>query len=146
MERKTLVNLTPHSIKIANEVGDVILEVPPSGELARVAASTGVVAHVNDIDVVKSIFGTITGLPESQPDTIYIVSMLVLQAIAGARDDVVGPDTGPTAVRDEAGRIVAVKRFQRFSTTFFPGVADVYFTPFILVRNCLLTKYARRRQ
>lgn len=31
------------------------------------------------------------------------------------RHDVLSPDTGPTAVRDEAGRIVAVRRLQAWA-------------------------------
>lgn len=43
----------------------------------------------------------------------FSVSSLVAQAVVG-REDVVAPDTGPTAIRDEAGRIVAVRRFQQW--------------------------------
>jgi hypothetical protein len=40
-----------------------------------------------------------------------IVSGMVLDALAGGRPDVVAPDTGPDAVRDEKGHIVAVLGF-----------------------------------
>jgi hypothetical protein len=82
--------------------------------VARATSNTEVVGEVNGIEVVKSTFGSVTGLPEPAEDTIYIVSLLVLQALKGQRTDVVGPDTGPeSAVRDADGRIVGVKRFQR---------------------------------
>ena len=48
-----------------------------------------------------------------EPKAIYIVSSLVAQAVAG-RNDVVAPDAGPTAIRNEQGQIVAVTRFQRW--------------------------------
>ncbi|RLI11543.1 hypothetical protein DRO33_03915 [Candidatus Bathyarchaeota archaeon] len=62
--------------------------------------------------------------PEGQPDVpeqcdrfepleVYVVSSLVAQAVKG-RKDVVAPDTGPTAIRNEQGQIVAVTRFQRW--------------------------------
>ena len=90
------------------------------------------------IPVVKTEFGEVEGLPlectncrkiqncpvdletlqESpcplqEPVVIFIVSSLVAQAIAG-RKDIVAPDTGPTAIRDEDGQIKAVTRFQRW--------------------------------
>jgi hypothetical protein len=38
----------------------------------------------------------------------------VAQAVAG-RDDVVAPDTGPeSVVRDAEGKIIGVRRFQKF--------------------------------
>ncbi len=108
-----LTNLTPHEINIISKEG-IELRLPPSGGVARASATSEIVAEVNGIEVVKPTFGSVTGLPEPAEDTIYIVSMLVLQALKGQRTDVVGPDTGPeSAVRDTDGRIVGVKRFQR---------------------------------
>jgi len=49
-----------------------------------------------------------------KPMYVYIVSSLVAQAVKG-RQDVVAPDTSPSGVvRDEQGRIIGVKRFQRW--------------------------------
>jgi len=107
-----LVNLTPHAIKVAGEDGETILEAAPSGQVARCTTSSEVVGEICGIEVVKTTFGLVDGLPPAEEGTIYIVSSLVAQA--AGRDDVVAPDTGPTAIRDEAGRILAVKRFQRF--------------------------------
>lgn len=56
--------------------------------------------------------GAVTGLPDPQPDTLLIVSSMVLDAAKG-RVDLIAPDTGATAIRDDAGRIVAVTRFVR---------------------------------
>ena len=70
--------------------------------------------HENEIDgisVVRTKFGEVQGLPE--PDgNIYIVSMVVAQAVSG-RSDVIAPDTGPTAYR-ENGLIVGVRQFARY--------------------------------
>lgn len=46
------------------------------------------------------------------PHTIYVVSALVASRCAG-RPDVYSPDTGPTAIRDDEGRIVAVRGLVR---------------------------------
>jgi len=104
---KNIVNLTPHTINIKTS-GDT-LSIAPSGEIARVTSVEEVVGKVAGIPVLKRTFGDIEGLPASQKDTIYLVSSMVLSAVKN-RDDVFAPDTGATAIRDDAGRIVAVTR------------------------------------
>ncbi|MHC1589316.1 MAG: hypothetical protein ACXQS1_05835 [Methermicoccaceae archaeon] len=108
-----LVNLTPHAITVVQN--GKTLEIPPSDRVARVDVRQTVVGHVNGIPIVKSEFGEIAGLPEPQQGVVYICSTMVAQAAAKKmRIDVLAPDTGPTAIRDESGRIVAVRRFQIF--------------------------------
>lgn len=111
-----LVNLTPHPIIIRPEGGDEMI-IPPSGVVARVATTACVVAEIGGIPIVATRYGAVEGLPEPAPETLYITSSLVAQAAASeGRVDVVAPDTGPTAVRDEEGRIVAVRRLQTWAT------------------------------
>ena len=106
------VNLTKHNINILLENGNT-LTIPPSGTEARVSSQMEKVNELNGIPVVKTTWGDVVGLPDPQPDTVYIVSMQVLQALKGARSDLVGPDTSPSGVvRDENGNIVGVKGFQ----------------------------------
>ena len=105
-----LVNLTPHDIVVRKADGDLM--VPPSGLVARVTTSQEVVGDIDGVPIVRTIFGEVQGLPDPELDTVYIVSSLVLGALKGSRSDVVSPDTGPTAIRNEAGQIVAVTRFQ----------------------------------
>lgn len=102
-----MVNLTPHDINVV--VGETTITIPKSGTVARVTSTQTEVGNINGIPVVKTVFGTVEGLPEPEIDTIYIVSSLVLAQLE--RVDVVAPDTGPTALR-ENGQIVAVRRFQ----------------------------------
>lgn len=112
-----IINLTPHKITVITEDENrnpCVHEFPPSGMIARVSSTQTIAARIGNIDVVKTQFGEVENLPEPQEDTIYIVSSLVAQALAGKRDDVVAPDTGPTAYRDEEGRITAVRRFQQW--------------------------------
>lgn len=106
-----LINLTPHAISLANEAGENIQTIPASGVVAWVSMTvcdTG--RRVARIPVVVQEPGQIENLPE--PDgNVYIVSIVVLGAIQG-RADVVAPDTGPgSVVRDDIGRIIAVRRF-----------------------------------
>jgi len=120
-----IINLTPHEIIIVNEgcpskVADrtelqqyVIDRFPPSGLVARVKADRVKIGEYNGIPVFKTVFGGVEGLPAPERGVIYIVSTLVLQALKGKRNDVVAPDTSPqSAVRDESGKIIAVKGFQ----------------------------------
>ena len=104
-----IINLTPHDIVVRTAEGDTIF--PKSGEVARVSTASKDAGSVNGITVVKTVFGAVEGIPEQEGDTVYIVSAMVLSALAGTRGDVVAPDTGNTAVRNEKGQIVAVTRF-----------------------------------
>jgi hypothetical protein len=73
-----------------------------------------VVGNINGVPLVTTEYGEVEGLPAPQPGTIYIVSLVVLQALAGKRNDVVAPNTAPTplgAVRDSQGRIIGVRSF-----------------------------------
>ncbi len=104
-----IINLTPHDIVVRTSEGDTIF--PKSGEVARVSTSAKEEGWINGITVVSTSFGEIEGLPARADGMIYIVSAMVLSALAGKRSDVLAPDTGATAIRNEKGQIVAVTRF-----------------------------------
>lgn len=79
------INLTAHPI---NEVLSGMV-IPKSGRIARAKQSTYKVAEHAGIPIYASKFTGVDGIPEPQPDTIYIVSSLVLNATT--RPDVVSP-------------------------------------------------------
>lgn len=98
---KKIINLTPHAIFLND--GTVY---PVSGELARVS---NVFSEVDADGFVSVSYGEVYGLPESTPNTYYIVSGKVLAAAGDTRRDIVAPATGhPLTRRDEHGRIVSV--------------------------------------
>ncbi len=108
MEAKCIMmNLTPHAVDIYGDEG-FIVTVQPSGTVARVAEVRESAAPVQIgtdisglyIPVSRATYGAVTGLPEPDGETIYIVSGLVLAQCAG-RADVFAP--GP-AIRDDQGR------------------------------------------
>jgi hypothetical protein len=99
-----LVNCTPHALT----VDGVILA--PSGIVPRCATVRSEVPFWGGHRLVRQTFGEVTGLPAPAPETVYIVSGMVLSALSGARDDVVAPDTGADALR-ENGQIVGVRGF-----------------------------------
>jgi hypothetical protein len=110
------INLTPHPVIIVTGEGEEIV-IPPSGQVARVAMTQEVVATVGGVPIVRTRFGEIEGLPEPEPSVLYITSTLVAQAAVAlqGRQDVVAPDTGPTAIRTPDGQIRAVRRLQTFA-------------------------------
>lgn len=115
----TFVNLTPHPITLLLPSGRK-KEFPPSGTVARVDDTPSAVDAVRvggeEIDVLLTQFGEeITGLPAPQSGTYYIVSPLLAMACPD-RSDLLAPATGPNddPVRDEEGRIAAVRRFRQY--------------------------------
>jgi len=112
-----IINLTPHAIVLRSGDG-FDTAIPASGTIARVTSTPGAPAAVEGIPVPvfgRDAYGEVTGLPAPAEGTFYIVSALVGSALAGTRDDVLVPGTGPQdgAVRDEKGLIVAVTRLKR---------------------------------
>jgi len=101
-----IVNLTPHSISL--QVGDKTTIFPASGTVARVSQEC--VPTRDEIAgalVYSSTFGEVD-MPGKIDGTIYIVSGMVLTALAGCRGDVIAPKTDSTAIRNDQGHIVAV--------------------------------------
>ena len=95
-----IINLTPHELNI--HVGDTIISIPPTLPPARRVETWVDAPSVAGIPVKRKNYGALTGLPDPQPDTIFIVSLAAAQAVEG-RDDVYIPGE---AVRDETGRII----------------------------------------
>lgn len=109
-----LVNLTPHELNIKTDRG--VLSVKPSGTVARASVRQVKAGSINvdgfEIPVVRTKFGEVTGIPEPKEGTIYLVSSLVCSRMP-ERPDVLAPDTGSSAIRDENGRIQAVTQLQK---------------------------------
>lgn len=129
--RTTYINLTPHTICLANESGLAdTADIPPSGKVARMvpyewqrsprvesAEKAGLGVMVREHQSLSSY--RIEGLPDPEPDTIYLVSLLCLDAAQEQkRGDVYAPDTSPGSgcIRDSSGQIAAVRRLVRAYT------------------------------
>jgi hypothetical protein len=107
-----IINLTPHAIVIEKSDGTQV-SIPATTPSARIQQQNVISADIDGIPVSAVIYGDVEYLPDPQPETVYVVSAMVAQQCRG-RVDVVAPDTGSTAIRDEAGRIVAVRGFVRY--------------------------------
>ena len=110
------INLTPHEVTIYDDHGNIKLRIPPSGVVARVQTRSIIIGEIEGVPLRITEYGDITDLPDPQPNTIYIVSSILLIALKTkgiVRNDVVAPDTNPDSViRDSQGRIIGVKYFQ----------------------------------
>ena len=124
-----LINLTPHEVVV--EADGVRCTFPSEGN-ARVAVTQsphgsvcvdqcftiqgGDGRSMANIPLFSNLYGAIEGLPEPQPNVLYIVSLMVINALRAEspdgliRGDVISPDSGPTAIR-ENGKIIAVRGF-----------------------------------
>ena len=104
-----IINCTPHTITFLDGNNSVLSTVEPSGVVARAAQTRDRVSEVNGIPVNQCSYGEVTGLPDPQDGTIYLVSALTAQACRN-RDDVFITDD---AVRDDAGRIIGCRAIAR---------------------------------
>ena len=102
-------NYTPHKINVCER------EYPSEG-VARVTETQEVVCLHDGIELRKTLYGAIEGLPDPDPDgkTLFIVSMVVRHIndlSVNRRTDLVSPDTGKSCIRDEKGNIKGVTGF-----------------------------------
>ena len=107
----TIINLTPHTLNIFNADGSVRVDVPPSGEVARVTTSRTQTGEVNGLPLFTTTFGEVSGLPEATEGVIYVVSGLVAaHPSVRDREDVFSPGE---LVRDEAGKPIGCRGLSR---------------------------------
>jgi len=104
-----ILNYMPHTFTAELPSGERV-SIESSG-IARCVVKNVVVGSINGIPVSTAEYGDVVGLPEPQEDTVYVVSMLVAQR--SGRADCVGPDSGPSAIR-ENGQVVAVRGVVRY--------------------------------
>ncbi len=102
-----MINLTPHPITLQLPDGSRATYAP-SGTVARVSSTDVDAGIVAGLPVIRRTWGAVTGLPTRC--TACIVSSLVLGALPAGTPGVYAPDTGPTAIRDAAGHVIAVTR------------------------------------
>jgi hypothetical protein len=108
------VNLTPHPVTIYDD-GEIILTVPPSGTIARIAEAPETIGSIDDIPITMVTLGELQGLPERQSGTFYVVSMPALMAALATgldRPDLLYPYG---QVRDAGGRILGCRSLARLS-------------------------------
>lgn len=102
---KIIVNMTPHDVTVYSQDNRALIVYHPSGKLIRLSQRNETVGDINGIPTIKVVFGEPEGLPEYDPDTVYIVSAFVKSALPDRADLVVPSDP----VRDPDGRIIGCR-------------------------------------
>jgi len=106
----TIKNFTPHEITFIFEEGTTVT-FPPQGEPIRMETEQKETISAGDFPCVAN-FVTGSNLPEEKEGVFLLVSSMVLNAFPN-RLDLIAPDTGPTAKRNDKGHIIGVYRFVR---------------------------------
>jgi len=99
-----IVSLLPHVTSVVMP-DDSVMFIDPSGTVARCSQSEEVVGEVDGIPLTRQTFGAVTGLPDAEEGTWFLVSRMVASALPD-RHDLVVP--GPL-VRDEKGVVVGCR-------------------------------------
>lgn len=100
-----LINLTPHDINLYRD-GKLVQTLKSEG-VARCSVESKKIAEINDYPIYENFFGEISGLPEPQKDTYFIVSRIVAEAAKNRTDLLIVDKT----IRDENGKIIGCEGF-----------------------------------
>jgi hypothetical protein len=99
-----IINVTPHDIRLIGPDG-AIKEVARTLAVARVTQTLEQVGSSDGIPIYRATYGPVEGLPDPEPDTLFIVSALVRAAcpdrsdLASPGELVRGPDGQPIGCR-----------------------------------------------
>ncbi len=109
----TYFNYCPHTIKVKLSNSIETLSYPSLGNV-RVLEDVKTIGVDGCVVIRKIHYKEIMGLPEPMEGVKYIVSIVVAQINSisqNPRKDLVSPDTGSTAIRDQNGQISFVTGF-----------------------------------
>lgn len=102
-----IVNLTEMTIRLANADGEVYETIEPSGRTVRLKSS-GEQKDIEGVSIEITHITAVEDLPEPDKGTYFIVPEPVARALN--RPDLLTPDIGPSAIRDENDRVYATRR------------------------------------
>lgn len=103
-----IVNKTPHIINFVDENGETTKKISPDVISARVTSTSIIIGEIDGIQIEKTQFGEVEGLPEEEEGVYYIVSRLVANACQ--RTDLLVPGQ---QVRDKEGKIIGCRSLSR---------------------------------
>lgn len=102
-EFKKFVNLIGHDITISGHG-----TLPKAEKPCYVETEQLIIGKLSGIPIAKTEFKKLVNLPDPEDGTYYIVSRISMDYVPFVREDVFCVDTGPTAIRDQSGQVVAV--------------------------------------
>ena len=99
-----IINLTPHTLNIHNEDGELVATVPPSGEVARCEVVRAKKYERGGVPFFATAYGEVVGLPEYEEGDplVYVVSGMTRAAVSD-RVDVYQPGE---LLRDDEGQVI----------------------------------------
>ena len=83
-------------------------KLPKADKPCHVETKQTIISKVAGIPIAETQFVKVINLPEPEEGVYYIVSRICMDFIPFSREDVFCVDTGPSAIRDESGQVVAV--------------------------------------
>lgn len=103
-----LINLTPHAVNFVTADGRQV-DVQPEGVVARLEQKDVFSRWIGRIPVYKTEYGQVQNLPDPQPDTIYIVSGMVLSQVPSS-EMMQGRSSEPAASRRSASLLAILPK------------------------------------
>lgn len=104
----TIKNLTPHAVCVLGEDGST-LKVFPSDGVARASQSNEIVGYIDNIPIVKAVFGEVVNLPEPEYNTLLIVSIITIGAAHAQGRSTNDLIIASNPVRDDSGQIIGCR-------------------------------------
>lgn len=107
MYTSEIVNLTPHTIHVYDAEGETRIATFPSAGVARVETKHSLAGMSGELQIPQfvTVYGAVEGLPEPQEGIMFVVSLLVRQALPD-RMDLASPGE---LIRDEEGLPIGCK-------------------------------------
>lgn len=110
-----IINCTSHEIGVYDNIGLLIGTFPKSSlPIPRVIEEDSegpfILCFGREVPTTRKTYSNVENMPEEMQGVTYIVSKMVLDACKD-RTDLIAPDTGSGAVRNEKGQIVGTKQF-----------------------------------
>lgn len=125
LDTENLVNLTGHHITVVDWEEKIVGHIPPvyGHKTAKPALQLERLPELEpgegyaEFQVRNAAISHIKHLPDDiDPDVTYIVGAqtAVVASYLFEHDNVVCPDFGATALRDDKGKVIAIRRFLRY--------------------------------
>lgn len=106
-----IVNLNKHAVSGLVNGSVVTFPACEAGKECKVAVTSKEVERVGGMKCVETTYGEVQNVPPPQEGVVYIVNMIVLDRLPH-RNDLIAPDSGPSAVRNEKGQVLHVVQWK----------------------------------
>lgn len=98
------INLTPHDVVLVSNDGDT-KTIKASGDIARAGTNDKLIDTIDGIDIYRTEYGSVNGLPSKKEGVGYIVSGLVRAALPN-RKDLFSPTQ---LIRNNSGHVIGAR-------------------------------------